>query len=226
MKICWKCLHSQAIQDVDEFLSSSEQIWRNLALHHLLTNGSSAVNGCRQNESPNSWLKHHNNSQVIHTTPVHQLISCEVKRCAFVKNKSKFLQICSDEETNSSKSWITWGWVNIKQIFIFRRTIPLIINNRDTVYIFKIQFVVLTQERFKQNSNWKNAILMEIWRLTVALTVFAVAQPACHGYSEMKMLSRTHRKKLKLLYSTNTLVHFIAWIKWVNIPSGIFIHIK
>ncbi len=31
-----------------EFVSSSEQI---LALHNLLTNGSSAVNGCRQNES-------------------------------------------------------------------------------------------------------------------------------------------------------------------------------
>ncbi len=31
------------------------QIWRNLALHDLLTNGSTAVNGCRQNESPNSW---------------------------------------------------------------------------------------------------------------------------------------------------------------------------
>ncbi len=29
------------------------QIWRNVALHHLLSNGSSAVNGCRQNESPN-----------------------------------------------------------------------------------------------------------------------------------------------------------------------------
>uniref|UniRef100_A0A8C1YE13 LSM7 homolog, U6 small nuclear RNA and mRNA degradation associated n=1 Tax=Cyprinus carpio TaxID=7962 RepID=A0A8C1YE13_CYPCA len=27
---------------------------RNVALHHLLTSGSSAVNGCRQNESPNS----------------------------------------------------------------------------------------------------------------------------------------------------------------------------
>ncbi len=26
-----------------------------LAWHHLLTNGSSAVNGCRQNECPNSW---------------------------------------------------------------------------------------------------------------------------------------------------------------------------
>uniref|UniRef100_A0A9J8DBV4 Ring finger protein 207a n=1 Tax=Cyprinus carpio carpio TaxID=630221 RepID=A0A9J8DBV4_CYPCA len=40
--------------NVDEFVSSSKQICRNLALHHLLTNGSSAVNGCRQNESPNS----------------------------------------------------------------------------------------------------------------------------------------------------------------------------
>ncbi len=29
------------------------QIWRNVALHHLPINGSSAVNGCRQNESPN-----------------------------------------------------------------------------------------------------------------------------------------------------------------------------
>ncbi len=50
------CHHPQAIQNV--FVSSSEQIWRNSALYHLLTNGSSAVNGCRQN--PNSWLKHHN----------------------------------------------------------------------------------------------------------------------------------------------------------------------
>ncbi len=55
MKICWKLTHPQAIQDVDEFVSSSEQIWRNLTLHHLLTSGSSAVNGCRQNESPNNW---------------------------------------------------------------------------------------------------------------------------------------------------------------------------
>ncbi len=29
------------------------QIWRNVALHHLFSNGCSAVNGCRQNESPN-----------------------------------------------------------------------------------------------------------------------------------------------------------------------------
>ncbi len=43
------------IQDVDVFVAQSEQIWKNVALHHLLTSGSSAVNVCRQNESPNSW---------------------------------------------------------------------------------------------------------------------------------------------------------------------------
>ncbi len=47
-------LLTQAIQDVDEFVSSCEQIWRNVALHQLLTYGSSAVNGCRQTESPNN----------------------------------------------------------------------------------------------------------------------------------------------------------------------------
>ncbi len=40
MKICRKCSHPLAIQDVDEFVSSPEQIRRNLALHHLLTNQS------------------------------------------------------------------------------------------------------------------------------------------------------------------------------------------
>ncbi len=53
-KICWKSTRPQAIKDVDESVSSSEHIWRNLALRHLFTNGSTAVNGCRQNESPNS----------------------------------------------------------------------------------------------------------------------------------------------------------------------------
>ncbi len=54
MKMRWTCTHSQAIQDVDKFVSSLEQIWRN-AWHHLLTNGSSVLNGCHQNESPSSW---------------------------------------------------------------------------------------------------------------------------------------------------------------------------
>ncbi len=55
MKICRKMIHPQAIQDVDEFVYSPDQNWINAALYNLLTNGSSAVNGCRQNESPNSW---------------------------------------------------------------------------------------------------------------------------------------------------------------------------
>ncbi len=36
----WKCAQLEAIQDIDEFVF---QIWRNLAWHHLLSNGSSAV---------------------------------------------------------------------------------------------------------------------------------------------------------------------------------------
>ncbi len=44
-----------AIQEVDEFVSLSEQICRNLALNDLFANVSSAVNGCRQNESLNIW---------------------------------------------------------------------------------------------------------------------------------------------------------------------------
>ncbi len=47
-------MYPQAIQDVDEFVSSSD-LKNFVAFHHLLSNGSSAVNGCRQNESPNSW---------------------------------------------------------------------------------------------------------------------------------------------------------------------------
>ncbi len=55
MKNSLKCTNSQAIQGVDESVFSSEKIWKNVALHDFLTNGSYAVNGCRQNESPNSW---------------------------------------------------------------------------------------------------------------------------------------------------------------------------
>ncbi len=38
---------------------------------------------------------------------------------------AKFLQICSDEETDSSTSWMAWGWVLFQQIFFFGWTIPL-----------------------------------------------------------------------------------------------------
>ncbi len=57
-------------------------------LHHLFTSGSSAVNGCRQNESPNS---NHSNPQVIHTTPVHQLTIVFVKPKAATNPSRHFL---------------------------------------------------------------------------------------------------------------------------------------
>ncbi len=37
MKISWTFTHPQAIQDVDEFVSLSQKILRNEALHYLLT---------------------------------------------------------------------------------------------------------------------------------------------------------------------------------------------
>ncbi len=41
--------------------------------------------------SLNIWKKHHNNPQVIHTAPVHQLMSWEVKRM-IVRNKSRIVK--------------------------------------------------------------------------------------------------------------------------------------
>ncbi len=73
-------VNPQVIQDINEFISSLEQIWENLleiALHHLLTNGSSAVNG---------WIQTFDqNVTVIHMTPVHQLTSCETKLHLYIK---------------------------------------------------------------------------------------------------------------------------------------------
>ncbi len=68
------------IQEINEFLSSCGHIWRNLALHYLLSNGSFAVNGCRQTADKNITI--------IHITPVHQFTSWEAKSCMFVRNKS------------------------------------------------------------------------------------------------------------------------------------------
>ncbi len=86
MKMFWN-RDPQIIQDVNETVSSMEQILRNLALQNLPSNRSSAVNGCHQNESLNSWEKHYNNPQLIQTIPVHQLTSWEVESWVFVMKK-------------------------------------------------------------------------------------------------------------------------------------------
>ncbi len=65
--ICWKCAHPQTIQDVDELVSSSGQIWINLA---NLTSLAPQWILCSE-WVPSEWeSKQHNNPQVIHT-PVH-----------------------------------------------------------------------------------------------------------------------------------------------------------
>ncbi len=126
--------HPQFIQDVDEFVSSSEQIWRNLALYHLLTNGSSAVNGCRQNEcflQINSFSLHKMlidglesgllldycdvfiSCLYSHSDGTHSLQSIHWRASDVMLNFSK-----SDEETNSSTSWMDWGWGHFQLIII------------------------------------------------------------------------------------------------------------
>ncbi len=64
-----------SFQDVglDEFVSS---------LHHLhLLQWMGAVMKVQTTDK-------NNNPQVIHTTPGHQLLSCEEKNCMFIRNKS------------------------------------------------------------------------------------------------------------------------------------------
>ncbi len=51
MKICWKLFHPFGHPRC-RWVCLSDKNLRNIALHHSLTNRSSAVNGCRQNESP------------------------------------------------------------------------------------------------------------------------------------------------------------------------------
>ncbi len=48
------------------------------------------------------------------------------KRC-----NATFLQIHSDEETNSSTSWMAWEGVHFPQTFIFGWTIPLLVSAKD-----------------------------------------------------------------------------------------------
>ncbi len=102
-----------------------------------------SVNGCHQNERQTA----DKNITVIHKTTVHQLMSCELTSCMFVRNSVLLVNNCdvliswldshsdgthslqmihwwandimlhfskSDEETNSSTSWMAWGWVHFQ----------------------------------------------------------------------------------------------------------------
>ncbi len=66
--------HSQPIQDVDEFVSSWEQFWRNVALHHTCSEmyalqWMGAVRMRVQAADKNITI-------IIHTTPVQSISEC------------------------------------------------------------------------------------------------------------------------------------------------------
>ncbi len=78
------------------------------------------MNGCRQNESPNSWLKHHNNPQVIHTTPVYQLMSVFVINKLQVLYPYCFLQWkCLNQERNMNSSSTVYKWKQSKTNVVY-----------------------------------------------------------------------------------------------------------
>ncbi len=54
---------------------------------------------------------------------------------------AKFLQICSDEETNSFTSWMAWGWVYFQQMFIFEWTISLSLPEVSKYVLVAMRFV-------------------------------------------------------------------------------------
>ncbi len=53
-------------------------------------------------------------SQVIHTTPVHQLKSCEAKSCLFVRNKSNIEMSGLNQERNLHISSAVYKWKRSK----------------------------------------------------------------------------------------------------------------
>ncbi len=70
------------------------------------------------------------------------------------KLSSKYLPLCSAEQTHSYRSGNTWGWVNDDRIFIFGWTIPLI------THYFILILIELDPGLF-----WKKVVAVVIWLL-------------------------------------------------------------
>ncbi len=94
------------IQDVDEFVSWSEHFWRNVGLNHLLTNGSTEVNGCRQNESCGLLVDYYVFICFLDSFWRHPFTAEDSLVSKWFN--AQFLQTRLDE-SNSSTPWIAWG---------------------------------------------------------------------------------------------------------------------
>ncbi len=78
-----------------------------------------------------------------------------------------FLQISSDKESNSSSSWMAWGWVYFQQIFISGWTIPLSPLFSSIYYPDSIFILLKIIYYFAYQSQWGNqwSITPLLWSL-------------------------------------------------------------
>ncbi len=60
----------------------------------------------------------------------------------------------SDEETNSSTSWMTWGWVRFQDILISGSTIPLKTVTNVQNMIFRVNIVFIISRTEIPQSHW------------------------------------------------------------------------
>ncbi len=87
------------------------QIQRKVVLHHLLTSGSSAVNGCRQSSVDYLWII------VMFLSAVWTLILTAPIHCRG--------SIAEQVMLHSPIHLKVFGWINVQETFIFGWTIPL-----------------------------------------------------------------------------------------------------
>ncbi len=65
-------------------------------------------------------------------------------------HNATFLQICLDEETNSSTSCMIWEWANFQQIFIFGWTFPLLVAPIDIFRAMNNSFCLKCNKSFSK----------------------------------------------------------------------------
>ncbi len=92
-----------------------------------------------------------------------------------------FLQICSDEETNSSTLWMVWGWVHFQQIFIFVWNIFLYMHVKKIqgYYLCSYHFTVPMKGHIVQYLWEKPQLLQNIHWLTSLPTSLSLYTPSC-----------------------------------------------
>ncbi len=87
----------------------------------------------------------------------------------------------SDEETNSSTSWMAWGWVHFQWILIFGWTIPLFLSD---------YFISSTARIIPFN----RLFLCRYWQLTAIVNMHMHKSPTQHTSTAHRYTSETQTK--------------------------------